>query len=163
MEIVSRIDKIADYGTRYEQAIEDKRNEEKRKKESILKDIENRKDRINNLILTAQACQENYISIVSFLADGFHHNLGFTDEHCGIHSKMSHLSYIGGGACGATSSHVDIDGNLFFAHERKGFQTADETPYTDWFKMSKFGTDFDAFEMHFYDYVDKKVNEKIKV
>jgi hypothetical protein len=170
---MSRIDDIKNYKVKCE--TENKNKEIARQNEinSYIEQIKALKPRIEELILTANACLENGIEINTtqkefcsfldtwecgtFCTNCITHKIGFVWQYKDNQfiNKIETMGVNGGGANG--EHYLRTNGNFVISRAGRGYDDKCKEP--DIFQLKTFVKDFDAFETAFYAYIDKKIGK----
>lgn len=147
--------------------------EAQKKTELALKNIEKLTERIDTLIVLANKCIREGVSLPSscvtatfgygkgynsydFSADGIHHHVGFMDFR---RDKTKEIKYLGideGGCFGVWDFYTNGK-ETFLKHERTG-----EIKEPEWKFIQDFLYEFDLFESAFYAWIDSLVDEPEK-
>jgi len=152
MDISERLKNLENYA--YEKEMKEKRKIEKERQEEIamINSIKSLKSRIDDLLLVANSCLSNGISIESrewnymdykhgnFVADAVTHHLGFSTYG----EKTIHYLEIRGG--GYDHYNLKTDGCIVDVQGEKLYV------------LKRFLNEFDEFESEFYAYVDKFID-----
>ena len=154
--VMERLKNLENYAA--EKEIEEKRKIEKERQEemAMIENIKSLKPRIDDLLLVANSCLSNGISIENhewnylnykhghFAADATTHHLGFSTHR----GKAIHYLEIRGG--GYDDYNLITDGYIVDVQGEKLYV------------LKRFLNEFDEFEKEFYDYVDKVINSHSK-
>lgn len=144
---MNRIERIANFATRRDDAAKSKELQQEQEMESLRKRITDLKPRIVELIQTANACLEHGIDIKRYITNSISHEVGFAQDWAaalGLNTVIA-MGINAGGACGRLDFRTN-GADSYFVNEKDRTQRETPSPETAIRYMTRFTTEFNAFE-----------------